>query len=346
MEEDDYTPIEPKYYNYKGKDSLLLYLTDEISSYNKVYICAYNVNNKCKMPFLNVLLHKKKQDDILMLPQVNVFKEFDNNEIINYCKIYLFGLCMLSDLNKFIETCLFNGFYLFENNLYLFFDITGCEIEINCIYSNSSLWLAMIDEIINYQKICNIKIDDNVKKLFITNNELCFLTDENNECYETPIVGFSESSKSKAHFKYVFGESMQNKNALLGPYYYFTDFKNVFKYNNECIIRFALFMGNVKYIENILNDPIDESEIKNERLKDSTLDQNIERLTMRISDHDGLWAKKYESAYLGYTELDNGEYLKNTPIIVIKEYEQQMPLSYHYINKNARNKEMEQYFIL
>jgi hypothetical protein len=347
MEDDEYIPVEEKYYNYKAKDDFLLYLSDEISSFNKVHVCPYKVNNKYKFPFLNFLLHKKKGETTLEFLEIPIFKSFDSRELINYSKICLFGLCMLNDLNNFIENCCFNGFYLFENNLYLFFDINNCDININDIYSNNTLWFAIIDEIVNHQNICNIKINDNVKNLFISNDNLCFLINENNESYEIPVIGFSGSTKSKAHFKYIFGESIQNKNALLGPYYYFTDFKNTFKDDkNECIIRFALFTGNVKYIENINNDPIDNSDIKKQRLQDYNLDQNIERLTMRISDHDGLWSKTFDSAYLGYTELDNGDYLKNTPIIVIKEYEQQIPLSYHYINKNTRNQEIEKYEIL
>ena len=69
------------------------------------------------------------------------------------------------------------------------------------------------------------------------------------------------------------------------------------------------------------------------RLQDETLDTNYERLTMRISDYDGKWAQNFDSCYLGHIELDNGKYLKNTPIIVVKDYNQQIPLSYHYNKK-------------
>ena len=115
---------------------------------------------------------------------------------------------------------------------------------------------------------------------------------------------------------------------------------------NDCIVRFALFIGKVKYIQNNLNDPIDESEIKKQRLEDETMDKNMERLTYRISDHDGLWCKKFNSVYLGHTELDNGTYLENTPIIVVKEYEQQFPLSYHYVNKKKLEGDREEFSIL
>ena len=33
--------------------------------------------------------------------------------------------------------------------------------------------------------------------------------------------------------------------------------------------------------------------------------------------------------------LDDGNYLKNTPIVVVRDYEQQVSLSYHYITNNA-----------
>ena len=56
---------------------------------------------------------------------------------------------------------------------------------------------------------------------------------------------------------------------------------------------------------------------------------------MRISDHDGNWAKLYDSVILDAVELDDGSKLKDTPIYVCKEYEQQQPLSYHYLNKKT-----------
>ena len=75
------------------------------------------------------------------------------------------------------------------------------------------------------------------------------------------------------------------------------------------------------------------------------MDQNIERLTMRISDHDGKWAENFDSVYLGDVELDDGNCL-NKQLIVIKEYDQEIPLSYHFINKNTLKGEKEDYLIL
>ena len=343
--DNEYTPTKPNYYNYKAKNKMLLYFSDDISSFKNVHLCAYKVNNSTNTPFLNFLLHKQKGDDTIRLPVVPIFKHFESSsELVNYSKICLFGLCLLDNFEEFTESLEFNGFYIFDNNLYLFFDITNCEIKINDIYNNSPLWFAIIDEIVNYESLCNIKIDENVSNLFKLNDDLCFLTDEEDEYYETPVISFIGTTKEKTNFKYVFGESSQNKNAILGPYFYFTNLNNACNNdsNNECIIRFALFLGNVKYIENNVDDPIDDSEIKKQRLQDSNIDQNMERLTMRISDHDGKWTETFNSAFLGHIELDNGEYIENVPLIVVRNYNQQVPLSYHYVNK----KEIDDFFIL
>jgi len=347
MDNEEYTPKEPNYYNYKAKDRFLLYFLEDVTSFNKVNIVAYNVNNKGYNPFLNILLHKPKGENTLCLPEVPIFKNFEHSELINYSKICLFGLCFLDNFDAFLNTIVFNGFYIMDNNLYLIFDITDCNIKVNDVYNNSSLWFALIDEIVNHKNICNIKIDKNTTDLFSLNEELCFLKDKDDINYITPIVGFVSTNRNQVHFKSVFGESSQNKNAILGPYFYFTNFSNAFKSEPcECVIRFALFMGKTKYIENRINDIIDESNIKKERLQDPNLDTNIERLTIRITDHDGNWTKTYDSAYLGPIELDTGEYLKNTPIIVIKDYEQQIPLSYHYVNKKKLHENKNDYLIL
>jgi hypothetical protein len=130
-----------------------------------------------------------------------------------------------------------------------------------------------------------------------------------------------------------------DNNLLFGPYYYFTDFKNSIKQFTEenmstkgGIVRFALFLCITKVILNNVTDSVDESNIKRELInKENNLYEN---LTLRITDYDGKWAKNFDSVYVGKIELDNGEKLSNNPIYVVKNYEQQIPLSYHFIDTN------------
>jgi hypothetical protein len=83
------------------------------------------------------------------------------------------------------------------------------------------------------------------------------------------------------------------------------------------------------------DDPIDESEIKKMRLNDPKIDAKYESLTIRITDYDGIWTKDYDSVYLGRIELDDGTFYKESPLYVVKDFNQQYPLSYHYINKKT-----------
>ena len=251
---------------------------------------------------------------------------------------------MQEDFEKFNENVEFNGYFYDNdnNNVYLFYDITKCKIQLNDIekYYNK-VWLVLLDEILNCKHLCNIKINTQVTNFFNLNDDFCFLLDDNNNSYELPIVSYVGKQENKLNFTYTFGETMSNKNSILGPFYYFTDyfkaFDEAFQHNDikkSGVVRFALFVGRVKYIENYINDNIDSSEIKMQRLEDDTLDKNMEQLLMRIEDHDGKWREIYDSAYLGCLELDNGIILDKRTVVV-KEYNQQIPLSYHYINKKT-----------
>jgi hypothetical protein len=228
------------------------------------------------------------------------------------------------------------------------------------MYRDNRLWPTLTTEIVNDRHVCNFEIDEKVSIFFTENSDFCFLQDKS-ENYILPIVGYVGKHFKKINFTHVFGNSKKEESAIFGNYYYFTDYHNAIKqggwspdgkpeyfnsykflltenefgkYKKGGIVRFALFLDNMKLIENLQCDPYDKSEIKQQRLIDTNLDTNYERLTMRITDYDGKWAEEYDSVYLtSNVELDNEEKIKNTPVIVIKDYNQQVPLSYHYIDK-------------
>jgi hypothetical protein len=364
--EEENTFVVQKYYNYKSKRNLKTSLEKDHKTYKNVYICSYDVTNKIKYPFQRFLLVTSTINDKLSFPAINIFKSFVNtDDFLNYVQVYLFGLLELNDDNndyeEFSNNLDFNGFMEHNNGLYIFFDITSCNLKINDIYKSNNLWLVLIDEIVNQKHLCNIAIEPFVTDLFISNPEFCFLLDENDEAYEIPIVSFIGKPSNKLNFTFIFGEKKGNKNWLLGPFYYFTDyftsaqdtnytnFTNLSCKNNEDlperhgivsrthgIVRLAVFIGFTKYIENGPCDSLDESSTKREKLEDDQFDKQLEGLTMRITDYDGKWAEDYDSAYLGNVELDNGVLLNNK-ILAIKNREQYIPLSYHFIDIDKNN---------
>jgi hypothetical protein len=373
---DTYEPVEPNFYKYKPRNILINNIEDLLAenTYEKLYLCPYQVNNTGKNPFLNILLNKNYVKKELTFLNITIYKDFDTNQLLSYIKLFLFEMLSLIDFDKFADNIVFDGFWIHENELYLFSDVTDCKLNINDISYENTLWFVLIEEIINYRYICNIKIDPIVNNFFTDNFNFCILLDKNNEAYEIPKSGYVGKEDQKLCFTYTFGNTPEDKTALMGPYYYFTDFKNAVRegcwtrdgkpqlknnkfltdneygrYNKSGVVRFALFTGITKYIENNPNDKIDESDIKKEMLNDENLNNAYEVLTMRISDHDGNWTNDADSCYLGNIELDNGDKLKNTPIIVLKDYNQQIPLSYHYISKSCLKEtydETQDYVIL
>jgi hypothetical protein len=365
---EEYNPEKPLYYNYAIKNFLIkdYNLFHDTNEYSKIILCVYTINRSGKYPFVQYLLSNDGFDN-LRLPVLPIFSALNKDVLISYPKVFLSGILQIEAFEEFNKCVEFDGYYEFEKKLYLFFDVTEYNLNIDNIYSSSPITFVLIDEIINHRSMCNIPITKETIDFFIKNSSIDYLYDENNDAYEIPIVGFTgKSTPQKLNFIYTFGESAKNKSEILGSYYYFTNFKNAirqggwsnnykpeYSYNqlttdNEFgryikggIVRFALFTGNTKYIENMPNDPIDESDIKKQRMNDKSLDQNYEIQTLRISDYDGIWAKTYNSAYLGNIELDDGSYLKEIPMIVLKEYKQQIPLSYHYIDKKKLDNKYE-----
>ena len=358
--------INNKYYNYSAIDKLDKSIDDDtMKTYcKKINICCYIVDNKNRIPFLKYLLPRLPLFEVLTFPQIDTtIYDFDTNKLVEFIKCYMFNLLHLRSDPEFMTNCVYKGYQIYNNELYTFFDLTQCNIEENEYFGND-IWFGLIDEIINTRHICNYPIFNPVTDFFTNNPDFLFLMDENNNEYEIPIVAYVGKSDRKLQFTYVFGQCKEEIKSILGPHYYFTDFKNavrqggwsktgkeeivhgILQTDNEYgryikggVIRFVLFLGRTKIIQNMPDDEIDNSDIKKEMLEDTNNDSKYERMIMRISDYNGEWAKEKESVYLGRVELDDGTYLKDTPTFVVKDFNQQLPLSYHYIDKSCLKEE-------
>jgi len=343
---------EPIFYNYKGTN-LLTY--EESTNYTKVYIVAYIVNTEGKYPFLRFLLEKIKDlesnIDQLNFIEIHHLSSFDKNDLVDFAKFYLYDLLMTNydENNELFE---FKGFFNSTNNLYLFIDISKFhpKYQLNDIYLNNIIWLGLVDEIVNHKHLCNIPIHKEATNLFIQNDDFCFLLNDNNESYEIPLVSYVGKKNSLINFTYTFGQTTGEYDDVFGPFYYFTDYYNSIRngydpsdVKTSGIVRFAVFTGKTKYIENNSNDPTDESEIKQKLL---SIQPNTEHLTIRITDYDGKWANNYDSVYLGHVELDDGTCFIHNNVLVLKNYNQQVPLSYHFIDKKTLEKDENEYLIL
>ena len=255
------------------------------------------------------------------------------------------------------------------------------------INRNDILWKTVIDEIVNSRSVCNFPIDDIVTHFFLRNMQFMFLfknnDKDNNIIYETPTVVYHGVNESMLYFKYIFGIPKTNHDEIMGPFYYFTNYENAVKmsidsYNNKCnntesatattnsisspnivsfildktktdkkigIIRSVIFLGVNKVPTNYPEDDVDNS--FHSSILSSIDNENVQ--INRISDHNGLWTDKYDSVYIGKLLLDNGKFIKGTPLWVVKDYNQQVSLSYHHLSSKLLNDEWSDdkyYYIL
>jgi len=397
-----------KSYYYQAMDCLNSDITT-INNYctdgTRIHLCMYNVNTSAKHPFLEFYLIKNRHDDfypdILSFPSFFYYNEMNTDISTESQKIFK----ML-----FMETAnvKFNGYLLEETNnlsdLYLFYECKNAGEEatyptpttdnsIGCgeMYRNDIVWKVVVDEIVNSRLVCNFPIDDIVTYFFLKNPHFMFLhkynNKDNNIIYESPTAVYHGVNESMLYFKYIFGVPKTNYDDIMGPFYYFTNYKNAVKmsidsYNNKYnttpnsendtssastiesnalsnmlrstfmnvdkkigIIRSVIFLGVNKVPMNYPEDDIDGS-FHSSIL--SSIDNENAQIN-RISDHNGSWTEKYDSVYLGNLLLDNGKFITGTPLWVVKDYNQQSSLSYHYLSSKILNDEWSDnvdYYIL
>jgi hypothetical protein len=361
-----------KFFTYNALNLLHLDIDNVLACVNvdEVIIVPFKINFNSTQPF-NTFLLMNDFTDILNFPSVNIsYKNdsYDSQEILSRINLYLYSILLSNnnsnvlnyDLETFMNTIDFKGLYVYENKVYAFVDLTKVEINTTLVNRNSLYWFSLIDEIVNKNKVCDIPISDEVSDFFMNNNEFIFFKNSKEEQIEIPSVVYTGTSEKSLHFTFTFGNTPSDNNAILSSGFYFTNYANAFrqggwsldynpdnddavKYTKGGIIRYALFLGNNLVKMNYPNDHVDESEIKKAKLINSENaektenndDYVYEKMTLRISDHDGLWKQNYDSVYLGKMELDNGEYLRDAPLYVVKDYYNHTPLSYHYINKRT-----------
>lgn len=313
-------------------------LTDSLMDVTDiVYICAYRINTNGNVPFVQYVLSKELDNRRFSLPWLPF-----NIDLADDARHYVASLLFLE-----AEAIHVDGFYEYNDKSYLFVDISKCTDD---MWMADTYVMALADELVNVQKIYDTPVDEEVIHLF-SQNDMLYLYDDKNVPYEIPVVAFvGKSTEQKLKFVHMFGESLKDSMACLGPYFYFTSFECAIQCEdlsllkavpgNECVgvVRFAIFGGTTKIIENNPNDPEDMSLTKQLR-------RNSEKGLDRITDYDGTWADQYDSIYLGNVQLDDHTCLNVIPRLVIKTYHQQIPLSYQMKTKTKEygiNKKIEQ----
>ena len=321
-----------------------------------IQICIYKiVNRKFIAPFILFLLYKDEKDKCFF-PNFKTSQDV-STAIESKLDIIYQNLKTKPEYIGYRET---------QHNIYLFYKDTK-EYDLVNISKNDKWWWVTIFEIINNKKTLNFSIDRSVYSIFFKETLLISLFNNNNRKYSSGNVLYFGGSDNYISFIASLGLPKESPTSNLGPYYYFytyngagrraiwTQSRKEEEHNGELItrneygvhkrgglVRFILFGNTPKYFLNRDDDIEDQSEISQERAKETP----FIKATLKIRDVDGNWATNYDIAYIGSTFISTDKEHKPRRLYAqwaAKDYYQYTSLSYHYINTdkyiNIKDKE-------
>ena len=307
------------------------------SPINKIAVCPYFITT-CRnrygitKPFLQYLLYKYPSDDknignLLVFPFVNTKNK--KNILKESDKL----------LKKIINVKLKTDGYIINNNvIYIFYNLSTVDDYTNkpraeqqwlkLLKKNNNLWWVLIDEICNHKKTLNFPIHKSVTQLFYNNPILIYLLNKDKKI-EIPIVGYYGNYYKFLPIIATLGQKPNSWNLdNFGPYYYFTNYNGAFRHGG--------WTSNYKQRKVYDKEIADENGkiIKGGKERYSLFLKTTNILLNNVEESNK-WAKQFDSLYLGRIPRLNDSVWKINPMFTVKNYDQQIPLSMHIIDKNS-----------
>jgi hypothetical protein len=183
----------------------------------KIYICPYNLNKECELPFLEYLLELGNNAEYnfpyfqFVCPEskktsfsfsnlwsnflvTNETAEEDVVDEMSAGHTYFMNQCLLrilemidiqEDEDPDLLVRIYKGFVEHgQNSIYVIFDFTGLQLK----ETKANRRWAIMDEILVHHAILGYKINEELAELFKANAFLTFITDENGMHIDLPSV--------------------------------------------------------------------------------------------------------------------------------------------------------------
>ena len=305
------------------------------SPYNKIVVCPYFITT-CRnrygvtKPYLQYLLYKYPTKtstigDLLVFP----FIKKKSNALAEANKL------LKKIINVKLKT---DGFLISNNVIYIFYNLSTVDDYTNkpraeqqwlkLIKRNSNLWWVLIDEICNHRKTLNFVIHTSVTHLFYKNPTLIYLLKED-EKIDIPMVGYYGNYYKFLPIIATLGQKPNTSNAhKFGAYYYFTNYTGAFRY--------AGWTDNYQQRKVYGKEISDENGkiIKGGIVRFALFIEKMQVMFHKVKQNDK-WAKHFNGLYLGRVPRINDGVWKINPSIIVKNYEQQIPLSMHLVDKHS-----------
>ena len=285
--------------------------TDETDSiFNKtITLVFFNISDLSKNnKFIQYMLEKK--DDVLSFPKIKITQNI-KPEIAQLLNIHDVSILK------------YKGYTTFQGNIYLFVQTDKIFTPL-FMKREQRYWFCILDEIVNYKKVCNFQIDSACRNFLLSNSD--FYTLKNPDTYreyELPIIVYSGNIFNQVELDGHFGVSKKNEYSFFGPHFYFTTYEKAVEMGgwtkknlNGGINRFAIFCGN----HHIIYKP---------------------QLKYNVSE-------TFDSIYVGEMQLNSHIY-NDSPMWIVKSSANFKSLSYHLLDKTTLgeywNRDYTQYFI-
>lgn len=343
----------------------------ELQVDSRVEMCIYRIShNDYSVPFLEFLLYSdgnKKEKDGIELIFPYIFSKHTKEGLVDQCSLALRALFSTTANMRYSGYVYMKR----ENRCVLFFNQLhedNQEMRIPFMSSKNRWWWTLSSEIFNEHKMMSYPVSDSVVAFFNRNPEIMALKAKN-KTLESPIACYAGKHFNYVSYMASFGMKKASTRAHFGPYYYFVGFMDSMKHacysiraphmektignqkkqlqfnphvladgtnltvndygkhTRGGIVRFAVFLGRCRAF--FMNGEEDRSELSMYWAKQDP----IVMAKLALRDINGDWTRYFNSAYVG--EYDFGapdeRKSKRSAGWTIKEYENQIPLSFHEI---------------
>lgn len=320
-------------------------MINDINNMNMLLILCYNINTESKYPFIQFMMEKvpfcnnfiKEQ---FILPYVVYYDLTQSIENLVLNKITRSLNIINCDGDKIVES-MYKGIVIDkEGRQYAMIDITGIDLSRLKLTRNMLTWFLLPSEIINKQSVCNVPVDIEVVNLFTSMPELGILRNKvTNEFFIIPDGVYTGDEFKTLEFNSVFGNRKRKLYDSCGEYYYFyKDFSDAVKDGGW------IKDGGTKILD--LNDNKNTHNSAERLIVENEYGRYIEgginryalfmegKIYLETGEEfsltDEIIKKDYEEPCIIVCYTGNH---KIKPDILVKNYENFIPLTYHKLNK-------------
>lgn len=319
-----------------------------------IKLCLYKIVKSSKLykeelinftsgtgPFIQYCLYKEKETNNIRFPTLSYSKDIIKKSLQSFKSVFEY----------FNYEIVYEGYYEYNNEIYLWFKIDENQIKLNFSSIENNWHWCLVSEIINHKSTLeHFKIDKSIRKMFLENTDMFYLRDELNNIYEIPEIKYYGGNWNDIQGVAALGAKRQRPEASLGPYYYFGNYKSGIRYaifsktrkpveidgeiltidedgrwKEGGLVKFAVFTG--KHIMKIRTKNTSSDLLENK--------YNLSA-TERLVDGGHEWVNDFDSIGLGtyFYKTERGTTREINPLIAIKTFDQQVPLTYYRVNTN------------